>query len=184
MKCWPAESFGRLAGMFVGRLGAAVVVFGGPDEVELAQEVLRHAPREGRVVSVAGRLGLGPLTAAARRCDLFVGNDSGPTHLAAAAGVPTLAVFSGIAAAAQWGPLGPHAASIYRAMLCAPCYLSRPGHCLYRRACVRQLHPEAVWEAALRLLLPHWAKLPPGTGPALRASEPAGPAAALDPSPG
>ena len=169
IKCWPAESFGRLAGMFARRLGAAVAVFGGPGEEGLADEVVRHAGAGGRVVSLAGRLGVEGLRAALGCCDLFVGNDSGPTHLAAAAGVPTLGVYAGTVDPTQWGPLGPDAAAVQRALPCSPCYQGRPRDCAYGLECVRRLHPEQVWEAAVRLLLPRWEKLsvPPGVAPGL-----------------
>jgi ADP-heptose:LPS heptosyltransferase len=159
IKCWPAAYFGRLAGLFAERLAASVVVFGGPGEEELATEVIRNAPAGTPIVSLAGRFGLDSLTAAIRRCDLFVGNDSGPTHLAATTGIPVLGLFAGTADPSQWGPLGPGAASIQRALLCAPCYVSRPRDCPLGVTCTRYLHPEPVFEAAMRVLLPRWDKL-------------------------
>jgi ADP-heptose:LPS heptosyltransferase len=160
IKCWSPAYFGRLAGMFTERLGAAVVVFGGPGEEQLAAELIRNAPPGAPIVSLAGRFGLTALTTAVRRCDLFVGNDSGPTHLAATTGIPVLAVFAGTADPQQWGPVGPNAASIQLALACAPCYTSRPRDCPIRVACTRYLHPEPVFEAAVRMLLPRWEKLP------------------------
>ncbi len=162
IKCWPAAHFARLAGMFAERLGAAVVLFGGPDDVKLAGEVMRLAPAGTPVVSLAGRFGLGALATAARRCDLFVGNDSGPTHLAAATGVPVLGVYAGTADPTQWGPLGPGAAALQRGLLCTPCYVSRPRDCPLGVVCTKYLHPEPVFEAAVRLLLPRWSKLAAG----------------------
>lgn len=160
IKCWPASSFGRLAGLLAERLGATVVVFGGRDEIDLANEVLRHAPAGAPVASLAGRLDLAELSTALGRCDLFVGNDSGPTHLAAAVGIPTLGVYAGTVDPSQWAPLGPNAAALQRGMLCAPCYLGHPRECPIGVACMRQLHPEQAFEAAIRLLLPRWHKLP------------------------
>jgi ADP-heptose:LPS heptosyltransferase len=162
VKCWPAPSFGRLAGMFADRLGAVVVLFAGSDEVSLAQQVLRNVPSGMPVVSLAGKLNLSEMAVALRRCDLFVGNDSGPTHLAATTGMPVLGVYAGAADPVQWGPIGPNAAAIQRAMLCSPCYLSHVRHCPLGVPCTKELHPEQVFEAALRLLLPRWQKLPAG----------------------
>jgi heptosyltransferase-2 len=94
-----------------------------------------------------------------RRCDLFVGNDSGPTHLAGVAGIPTLGVYSGIANPDQWGPLGPNAAALYLPMLCSPCYLSNPWACPYKVACLHDIGVESVYEAAVRMLLPKWGRM-------------------------
>jgi ADP-heptose:LPS heptosyltransferase len=159
IKCWAAESFGQLAGCLAQRLGAAVIIFGGPEDELLANRVLRHAPAGAPVVSLAGRLSLTQFMAAIRRCDLFVGNDSGPTHLAGMAGIPTLGVYSGIANPEQWGPLGPNAAALHLPMLCSPCYLSNPWACPYKVACLRDIGVETVYEAALRMLLPKWGKM-------------------------
>jgi ADP-heptose:LPS heptosyltransferase len=180
IKCWPAAYFGRLAGMFAERLGAAVVVFGGPGEEGLAAEVICSAPPGTPAVSLAGRFGLAAFSAAVRRCDLFVGNDSGPTHLAAAAGVPVLGVYAGTADPVQWGPLGVGAAAIQRALLCTPCYVSRPRDCPLGVPCTKYLHPEPVFEAAVRVLLPRWGKLESAGGESAvraaftRAASPAG----------
>ena len=51
------------------------------------------------------------------------------------------------------------AASLHRAMLCAPCYVSRPRNCPLGVTCTRYLYPEPVFEAAVRVLLPRWEKL-------------------------
>jgi ADP-heptose:LPS heptosyltransferase len=162
IKCWPAAYFGRLAGMFTEQLGAAVIVLGGPGEERLAAEAICHAPPGAPVASLAGLLNLEQLAAAIRHCDLFVGNDSGPTHLAATTGVPVLAVFAGTADPLQWGPLGPGAASLHRALLCSPCYITWPRDCQLRLACTLHLHPESVFEAAVRVLLPRWSKFASG----------------------
>lgn len=160
IKCWPPEHFARLAGRCVEELRARVVVFAGPGEADQAGQVVRRARHPQSVASLAGKLTVREFLAAVRRCDLFVGNDSGPTHLAASAGVPTLAVFSGAVHPAQWGPLGPAAAAVRRAVVCSPCYLSNRLDCPRSLACLRDLDPEQVWEAALRIFLPRWQSFP------------------------
>jgi heptosyltransferase III len=99
-KCWPAEHFSELAA----RLGGPVLLLQGPaDEAACAAAMAGLPP-----VPVARAAGL-PLSQAAAllaRCRLYVGNDSGVSHLAAALGVPTVAVF-GPTDPAVWAPLGP-----------------------------------------------------------------------------
>ena len=97
--------------------------------------------------------------AAFKKFDLFIGNDSGPTHMAAALGLPTLCVCSGTVHPAQWAPVGPAALAIQRQMLCSPCYLRDREECPFGVACLQDLPVEAVWEATLRVLLPKWSKL-------------------------
>ena len=109
-KIWPADRFAelvrRLTAPGAPLAGAAVVVTGGGDEEALARPVLDAVPAAQRI----DLLGLDLLTTAAvfRRCALFVGNDSGLMHLAAAAGVPTLGLFGPTRDDyyAPWGPRG------------------------------------------------------------------------------
>jgi ADP-heptose:LPS heptosyltransferase len=170
IKCWPAESFARLADQLTEQLGATVVFLGAADEVPLVESILGQMRTGLAAVSVAGRLGISQLLAALARFDLFVGNDSGPTHMAAALGLPTLCICSGTVDPTQWAPLGPAALTIHRRLLCSPCYLRNREECPFGVACLRDLAVEDVWEAALRALLPRWqqrAKLPDTSAPRL-----------------
>jgi ADP-heptose:LPS heptosyltransferase len=109
-KIWPAERFAKLARRLTAPgtplAGAAVMVTAGRDEEALARPVLDALPAAQRI----DLIGLDLLTTAAvfRRCGLFVGNDSGLMHLAAAAGIPTLGLFGPTRDAhyAPWGPRG------------------------------------------------------------------------------
>lgn len=95
---WPAERFGALAAALAVEHDAEVVVIGDPGEVGLAAEVVRHARRHGappedRVRSRAGRLSLPELAVLLAGSTLVVANDSGPRHLAAALGTPTVGLY-------------------------------------------------------------------------------------------
>jgi ADP-heptose:LPS heptosyltransferase len=100
---WPAESFGEVAAACAAE-GCRVLVIGTSEERELAGEVVEAAGSE-RVVSVTGRLGLGTLAALLGRCDVLVGNDSGPRHLAQALGTPTVGLYW-VGNLINAGPLG------------------------------------------------------------------------------
>ena len=98
-KRWPAAHFAELAV----RLGMPVVICGGPAEVPLAREMMAAAPQ---ALDLTGRTDLRQLAAVARQARLAVGNDSGPTHLAAASGCPTLALFGDESDPALCAPRG------------------------------------------------------------------------------
>jgi ADP-heptose:LPS heptosyltransferase len=159
IKCWPGEYFASLADRLIEQLNAMVLFLGAPGEVGLVQAICEQMnPRE-RASSLAGRLTITQLVAALQKFDLFIGNDSGPTHMAAALGLPTLCVCSGTIHPSQWAPVGPAALAIQRQMLCSPCYLRDQEECPFGVACLQELPVEAVWEATLRVLLPKWYKL-------------------------
>lgn len=105
-KIWPADNFIAL-GREMSARGLVPVLFYGPgdDERARAQPVLDGL--EG-AIDLGGQAGLGLVTALLRRCALFVGNDSGLMHLAAAAGTPTLGLF-GPSRASEYAPAGPKA---------------------------------------------------------------------------
>jgi len=83
-----------------------------------------------------------------RACALYVGNNSGPKHIAAALGVPTIGIHSGVVDAIEWGPIGARAIAVRRNMACSPCYLARTEDCPRAFACMRGLEPIAVQEVA------------------------------------
>ena len=87
-KCWPVESYGAVAKALAER-GMAVVVNYGPEEEPLAQSVRDASGGSAHLMKCS----VGELIALTRRASLFVGGDTGPMHLAAALGVPVVALF-------------------------------------------------------------------------------------------
>lgn len=89
-KRWPPEKFARAADGLIERLGARVVVLWGPGERPLAEAVAGAMTRPAVLAPETTLKGLMPLL---RRCRLLISGDTGPLHLAAALGVPTVALF-------------------------------------------------------------------------------------------
>ncbi|HXI85162.1 MAG TPA: glycosyltransferase family 9 protein [Verrucomicrobiae bacterium] len=104
-KNWPVEKFGALARWLADELAAQLLIVRGEADERAAKklgELLGERP-----VTMAQGLKLVELAAVLERCVLFLGNDSGITHLAAAVGTPTVALFGG-ASLPIWEPLGLH----------------------------------------------------------------------------
>ncbi len=152
MRQWPAGHFVRLIDRLVEDHGVRVVLIGGGDEQALGEEVLAGVTAPGAVLSLIGGVKLADLPALLAHCALFVGNNSGPKHIAAALGVPTVGIHSGVVDATEWAPLGPRAVAVRRAMACSPCYLARPQDCHRELACLVGLEPAAVYAVCARLL--------------------------------
>ena len=116
-KRWPAENFARVA-EFVADRGFAPVAIAAPHETEIVNDLLREASV--RIVSF--HLSLPEVTALAARSQLFVGNDSGVAHIAAAVGTPSVVIF-GSSNVAHWRPWNPAAAEVvFEEMPCQPCH--------------------------------------------------------------
>ena len=101
-KRWPAAGYGQLAAALE-REGLRVALVGGAAEAGLAEAIGAQAPG---VVNLTGQTDFAQVAALAAHADLVVGNDTGPTHLAAAAGAPTLVLFSQASDPALCAPRG------------------------------------------------------------------------------
>ena len=150
---WPPKLFAQLIDMLVQDFEVNIALVGGPGDEAIAQAVFDAVRHKERVTSLLGRLTLAQLADFLPHCALFVGNNSGPSHLAAALGVPTVAVHSGVIASEEWGPNGPLAVAIRRDMSCAPCYISKLEECHRKLACLTRLTPGDVLQACAPLLL-------------------------------
>jgi len=102
LKRWPTERFAELAAS----AGLPVAILGGPAEKEIAATILAAAPG---AIDLTGRTSFTEIAAIARRAVWAVGNDTGPTHIVATAGCPTLALFGEDSDPALCAPRGPAA---------------------------------------------------------------------------
>jgi ADP-heptose:LPS heptosyltransferase len=150
---WPAERFAVVADHLAQRFGAQIVLTGGPGEEEIAQAVVAGTPLAGRAapaLCVAGQTSLGGLAALIDWLDLFIANDTGPAHLADALGTPSVTIF-GPADHRRWAPLDQTRHPIVRRPVpCSPC---RYTVCPIDHRCLHWVEPDAVIEAAERLLV-------------------------------
>ena len=89
-KRWPAERFGELAKLLSAR-GFDIVIIGGLQESAIARQIQRYV---GTARDLTGRTDFAKVAAMGARAALVIGNDTGPLHLAAAAGAPTIVLFS------------------------------------------------------------------------------------------
>lgn len=103
-KRWPLSRFVDAACSLVEQTGAQIIIAGGAAEQALATQLSRAIGPA--AVSLAGRLTLRQSLALFATCDLFIGNDSGPLHLAAAVGTPVVGIY-GATDPAVFGPWAP-----------------------------------------------------------------------------
>ena len=116
-KRWATENFARVA-EFVNERGLAPVAIAGPHELGIIDELLNES--SAHVLSLD--LSLPEVTALAARSQLFVGNDSGIAHIAAAVGTPSVVVF-GSSNIAHWRPWNrARAEVVFEALPCQPCH--------------------------------------------------------------
>jgi len=118
-KRWFPDRYAAVADHLIGRWGAQVVVFGTPAEREIASEIQRCMRQPPLILS--GQTSLMELMGMIACCDLFITNDSGPMHLAAALQRPLIALFGSTDENAT-GPMSRAAHVIHKPVDCTPCF--------------------------------------------------------------
>ncbi len=110
-KTWPIERFAQVAIQLLGAggplEGGRLMILGGAGDAQVIPP-LRHVVLKKRFIDLVGKVDLLTAYACLKRARLFIGNDSGLMHLAAAAGAPTLGLF-GPSDEGRYAPWGPHA---------------------------------------------------------------------------
>jgi heptosyltransferase-1 len=140
-KIWPAEYFGRVASM----LPLRCVVVGSAADRGIAEKVVETSG--GKAVSLAGKTDMPGLIRVMRGARLAISNDSGPMHIAAAFGIPVVAVF-GPTSAERTGPYGARHVIVQSSSACAPCFRKK---CAEPR-CMKEIKPELVYQKMKDLL--------------------------------
>lgn len=146
-KRWPAAGFAEALRRLSEEYNGVPVIFGGVDDAEACRDAAELIA--GRVINLAGRTTLRQCMALLSRLKVFVTNDSGLMHVAAALGVPTVAVF-GSTDAALTGPVGRAVRVVEKKMECAPCFKRECAYGHYR--CLKGVDAADVITAARSLL--------------------------------
>lgn len=145
-KRWPIERWALLTRTMT-QLGWGVIVLGGPSDHKAAGTIWDAS--EGNPMMMVGRTSLKELAALAAQCDVFVGCDSGASHVAALVGTRVVCLM-GATLPAHNGPFGPQHRTLYLGLPCSPCY--RRPTCNGRFDCMTGISVESVLEACRETL--------------------------------
>lgn len=121
-KCWPPSRFAEVANRLQSETDSDVILFGTAGEANVSTAIsaeMRQSP-----IDLTGKTAIADLPALLSQCHLFIGNDSGAMHVAAAVGLPVVAIF---------GPTDPFGTSpvtercsiVQQRPYCSPCFLRR-----------------------------------------------------------
>lgn len=141
-KCWPASRYATLADRLIADFGADVILFGTAGERAEAEKI--SAAMRRRPVTLVGETPIGDLPGLLAACHLFIGNDSGAMHVAAAVGLPVVAIF-GPTNPAGTAPATPRLRLVQQQVSCSPCFLRR---CPVDHRCMTRIAVDLVYEAA------------------------------------
>jgi heptosyltransferase-2 len=172
-KRWPSERFAELTKRLIDEMKSSVVIFGGPAEIGVADEICKTLEEMKRgsqetgemrtekahpskfsspkVLNMAGRTSLRELVSLISECDLLVTNDSGPMHIGYAVRTPAVALF-GSTSPEHTGPVGNGNIVIRKDVDCAPCF---ERECRDRDLkCMDSISSREVFEAVKELVRP------------------------------
>lgn len=146
-KCWPPEYFARLAEKLEEQLSCRLLLFVGPGEARIADEIMNRT--KAKLINTApDQIGLDLLKPMIHRCDLLITNDTGPRHYAVALKRPVVVIM---------GPTDPRYTGrnleqtivLRKELPCAPCHKKE---CPENHECMRGITTEEVLEAAISLI--------------------------------
>ncbi len=141
-KMWPVEYFRRLASR-LNRCGFTVLVLGGRNEEAVGRRISEGLPK---TINLCGTTDLAQAAALIKKASVFVSNDSGLMHVAAALKRPQVAMF-GSTDPKKTSPLNPKARVIYLGLPCSPCFKRT---CKKNYECLRGISVEKVFEEVLK----------------------------------
>jgi heptosyltransferase-2 len=148
-KRWSADRFAETAGILARDYGFRVVIIGSETERPIAEHIQSSGFRETCPPAILnGKTTLECLIGVLSECSLMITNDSGPMHIAAALGVPTVAVFGATNDIAT-GPWGPRTRVVRHPVACSPCMLR---NCPIDHRCMAGVTAMDVCTAARELL--------------------------------
>ncbi len=116
-KRWPAIKFKVLIGKILEENLGNVLLIG----TEAEKKLLSFEISDSKLIDLRGKTKLEDLPVLLDMCQLFIGNDSGPSHLAAAQGIPMIVLFSGTNEAAVWHPWSKFLQLMHHEVPCSPC---------------------------------------------------------------
>ena len=142
-KCWPPDRFAQALNAFLSHKDADVILFGTPTELPVSAAITANLVKP--PIDLTGKTSIADLPALLSQCHLFLGNDSGAMHVAAAVGLPVVAIF-GPTDPDGTSPVTPRATIVQQKPYCSPCFLRR---CPTDHRCMLSVTPPMVESALL-----------------------------------
>ncbi len=145
-KCWAPGRFAQVLNGLRTDTELDVILFGTPAEAAVSDAIaadLRRAP-----IDLTGKTAIVDLPALLSQCHIFLGNDSGAMHVAAAVGLPVVAVF-GPTDPSGTAPVTTRSTIVQQKPYCSPCFLRR---CPIDHRCMTAVTPDMVRAAVLARL--------------------------------
>ena len=138
---WSVQSYIELIQRLQRERSSRVILVGGPGDREVTNHIIQISPD----CLDATDLSFGDMASVLRRCNLFVGNDSAPLHIASSMGMPCVGIF-GPTGPHQWAPHDQNSRVIIKPVECHPCFIDETfPRCSHIR-CLTSVSVDDVWQ--------------------------------------
>lgn len=149
-KRWPQERFSELAGELIRQFSVKIIIVSSQDQKNIADAVTNNI--KDKALNLAGLTSIAQLAGLLKRAKLFISNDSGPVHIAAALDIPVISIFGrrqpGLGHK-RWGPLGLKAKFLHKDVGCVECLAH---NCIKEFTCLKAITVDDVIKAARQFL--------------------------------
>jgi ADP-heptose:LPS heptosyltransferase len=154
IRIWPVRRLAAVGRELIARHGFDIVLIGSNAQRDDCIIMSRDLPMN-RVYNLAGRSTIDDLPSIVDRAALFVGYDSGTSHIAASLGIPTVSIMGAIGNPEVWRIHGPHAIALTSDIECASCYLNDSKECPIAVRCLTDITVNHVLDACETVLESH-----------------------------
>lgn len=152
-RCWPLEKYIALMKRLRDELNAAIVIIGSKDEQDM-EEKISAAMKPDTVISMIGKTTIPQMAALMKLSTVFIGNDSGPLHIALALKVPSVAIFGSTSPEQILTPDVPCVVIKKKDVSCSPCYVHQYDYepsCAYF-TCLEEITVDEVFQGVKKAL--------------------------------
>ena len=161
-RMWPWRNYAELCNNILNKdKKSKIILIGNKEENKITKKIQNGIKEKARIINTAGLFNLNALFCLIEKCNLFIGNDSGPMHIAAAQGVKTIGLF-GPNLPVRFGPYGKGNAAVYKGYNCrfSPCINVHKGQvpdCLFPKnsedyqKCMKNIKVEDIMKQLNRL---------------------------------
>lgn len=151
-RCWPLEKYISLIQRLIKEQQLKVIIIGNKGDIETGKKILKEVESPD-IISVMGRTTLAQTAAIIKLSNLFLGNDSGPLHIALALKVPSIAVFGSTSPEQVIGPQE-RCVVIRKNLACSPCYVHQYDYTPACKdfQCLNKISVDEVFNAVKKVL--------------------------------
>ena len=147
VKVWPIERFQNLAHALRSKLNCELVMMGDQNDYQISQLILDAA---GGGLNLCGKTSPRESAAVLKKCRLYVGNDTGCMHLAAAVGIPCVAIFSSRDVPGKWYPYGKNHRVFRTQIACQGCMFKKCE--ALNMECIKRIAVAEVYQSTAEVL--------------------------------